>query len=259
MKLRAHKGLTVLELMVVLAIMGAAVFLVRTGFRVFTKADLVENSTELATVLRRTAQLAIEHGQLHRVLIDLDKNAYVVEVCEGQTTIQRNELVRPDEEAKKRALETGKEKLSQGNTSGASETMLAGGDPETAARRAMAIAGHHVADKMCAPVPDPVSGDTEGKGWMRALRSGKGIKFKEIWVQHRDDSVTKGQVAIYFFPLGSAEKAVVEVSDGDDVFSILVYGLTGRVELRDGTLRDVNDHMMRNAMGDKDAIREDQK
>ena len=258
MKLRAHKGLTVLEIMVVLAIMGMTVFLMRSGFRSFTKADLVENSTELASVLQRAGQLAIEHGQLHRVLIDLDKNVYVVEVCEGQTTIQRTELVRPDEEEKKRALDKGKEKL-QGNDSSGNDTMLSGGDPETAARRAFAIAGHHVADKVCAPVPDPSSGNATGQGWMRALRSNKGIKFKEIWVQHRDDSVTKGQVAIYFFPLGSAEKAVVEVSDGDDVFSILVYGLTGRVELRDGTLRDVNDHMMRNAMGDKDAAREDQK
>jgi prepilin-type N-terminal cleavage/methylation domain-containing protein len=259
MKLRAHKGLTVIEIMVVLAIMGMTVFLMRSGFRSFTKADLVENSTELASVMRRAGQLAIEHGQLHRVLIDLDKNVYVVEVCQGQDTIQRNELVRPDEEERKRALEKGKDKLAQGNTSGGGETTLAGGDPETAARRAMAIAGHHVADKVCAPVPDPSTGDASGKGWMRALRADKGIKFKEIWVQHRDDSVTKGQVAIYFFPLGSAEKAVVEVADGDDIFSILVYGLTGRVELRDGTLRDVNDHMMRNAMGDKDAAREDQK
>jgi prepilin-type N-terminal cleavage/methylation domain-containing protein len=259
MNRRAQKGLTLLEIMVVLAIMGGAMFLMRTGFRAFTKADLVENSTELAAVLRRTSQLAIEHGQLHRVLIDLDKNAYVVEVCEGQTTIQRNELVRPDEEERKRALEKGKERLSAGSTSGAGETALAGGDPETAARRAMAIAGHHVADKVCAPVPDPSSGDATGKGWLRTLRSQKGIKFKEIWVQHRDDSVTKGQVAIYFFPLGSAEKAIVEITDGDEIFTILVYGLTGRVELRDGTLRDVNDHMMRNAMGDKDAKREDQK
>ena len=259
MKLRPHKGLTVLELMVVLAIMGMSVFLMRSGFRSFTKADLVENSTELASVMRRASQLAIEHGQLHRVLIDLDKNVYVVEVCEGQTTIQRNELVRPDEEVKKRALDKGKEKLMSNNTSGAGETTLMGSDPETAARRAIAIAGHHIADKVCAPVPDPSSGDASGKGWMRSLRSDKGIKFKEIWVQHRDDSVTKGQVAIYFFPLGSAEKAVVEVGDGDDIFTILVYGLTGRVELRDGTLRDVNDHMMRNAMGDKDAVREDSK
>jgi hypothetical protein len=251
--------MTVLELMVVLAIMGMTVFLMRSGFRSFTKADLVENSTELASVMQRAGQLAIEHGELHRVLIDLDKNVYIVEVCQGQTTIQKNELVRPDEEVKKRALDKGKEKLAQGNTSGGGETMLAGGDPETAARRAMAIAGHHVADKVCAPVPDPSSGNATGQGWMRSLRSTKGIKFKEIWVQHRDDSVTKGQVAIYFFPLGSAEKAVVEVSDGDDVFSILVYGLTGRVELRDGVLRDVNDHMMRNAMGDKDAAREEQK
>jgi len=250
--------MTVLELMVVLAIIGGAAFLMRTGFRAFTKADLVDDSTELAAVLRRTSQMAIEHGQLHRVLIDLDKGGYAVEVCEGQTTIQRNELVRPDEDAKKRALDKGKEKLAQGNTSGASATMLAGGDPETATKRALAIAGHHVADKICAPVPDPSTGDATGKGWIRPLKTGRGIKFKEIWVQHRDDSVTKGQVAIYFFPLGSSEKAVIEMTDGDETFTILVYGLTGRVELRDGILRDVNDHMMRNALGDKDAKREDQ-
>jgi type II secretory pathway pseudopilin PulG len=250
--------MTVLELMIVLAIIGGAAFLMRTGFRAFTKADLVEDSTELAAVLRRASQMAIEHGQLHRVLIDLDKGGYAVEVCEGQTTIQRNELVRPDEDAKKRALEKGKDKLAQGNTSGASSTMLAGGDPETAAKRAMAIAGHHVADKVCAPVPDPSTGDSTGKGWVRPLHGNRGIKFKEIWVQHRDESVTKGQVAIYFFPLGSSEKAVIELTDGDEIFSILVYGLTGRVELRDGVLRDINDHMMRNAMGDKDAKREDQ-
>src|SRR5690349_10065955 len=131
MKLRAHSGMTVLELMIVLAIIGGAAFLMRTGFRAFTKADLVEDSTELAAVLRRANQLAIEHGQLHRVLLDLDKGGYAVEVCEGQTTIQRNELVRPDEEEKKRALAKGQEKLSEGNTSGPQATMLSGGDAET--------------------------------------------------------------------------------------------------------------------------------
>jgi len=71
--------------------------------------------------------------------------------------------------------------------------------------------------------------------------------------------VTKGQVAIYFFPTGSAEKAVVEMTDGSETFSVLVSGLTGRIELKDGTLRDVNEHMMRNALGDKDKPREDSK
>jgi type II secretory pathway pseudopilin PulG len=248
----AAAGMTVLELMIVLAIIGAAAFLVRSGFRMITKADLVENSTELAAILRRTNQLAVEHGEMHRVVFDLDKQIYAVEVCQGTSSVQRNEAVRPDEEAKKRAIDKSKDKL-QGLPSDA----LASGDPEVAMKRATALSGHHIADKTCVPVADTVSGDANGKGWVRALRVANSIKFKEIWVQHRDDGVSKGQVVIYFFPTGAAEKAVIEITDGDEVFTLLVYGLSSRVELRDGTLRDINDHMLRNVMGDKDAKRED--
>jgi hypothetical protein len=135
----------------------------------------------------------------------------------------------------------------------------------------MAIAGHHIADRMCVPVDEKESsGIITGAGgksigekdirtssvWTRALRAEKGIKFKEIWVQHRDDSVTKGQVAIYFFPTGSSEKAVIEITDDSETFSVLVHGLSGRVQLKDGVLKDVNDHMLRNVMGDKDAERD---
>ena len=120
-----------------------------------------------------------------------------------------------------------------------------------AAWKAAALAGHHIADRMCMPATDSMTGDAQGKGWTRALRAGKGIKFKQVWVQHLDDGATKGQVGIYFFPTGSSEKAVIELSDGTETFSVLVSGLTARVELKDGELADVNDHMMRNGMGEK--------
>jgi general secretion pathway protein H len=250
--MRNPRGMTILELMIVLAIIGAGIFLVRTGFRVLTKADLVDNSTELSAVLKRTSQLAVEKGEMHRVLFDLDKHIYAVEMCQGSRTLQRNESVRPDEETTKRALDKGRERLKDVPA----DTMAA--DPEAATKQALSIAGHHVADRMCEPVDDP-SSDSEGKGWIRPLRAAKGIKFKEMWVQHLDDSVTKGQAAIYFFPTGSAEKAVVELTDGSETFTVVVSGLSGRVQLKDGPLRDVNDHMMRNALGDKDKAREDQK
>ena len=251
--MRARPGMTVLELMIVLAILAGAVVLVRTGFRMLSKADLVENSTELAAIMKRTGQLAIEKGELHRIYFDLDKHGYSVEVCQGTYTIQKNEEVRVDDEVVQKALDRGKERMK-----GVPVEALAV-DPETATKQALTLAGHHVADRMCTPVADPISGDATGKGFIRALRSGKGIKFKEIWVQHKDDSTTKGQVAIYFFPNGQSEKAVVEVTDGSETFSVLVYGLTGRVRLKDGTLSDVNDHMLRNAMGDKDKAREDER
>jgi type II secretory pathway pseudopilin PulG len=245
--------MTLLEVMIVMAVIGGLVFIMRTGFRVLTRADLVEDATELTAVLRRTSQLAVEHGELHRVVLDLDNQGYAVEVCQGEAAIVRNEQLKANEDETKRAIERAKVRLN-----GVPQDALAG-DPESATRRATALAGHHIADRTCALATDSLSGDTSGKGWLRKLRKEKGVKLKEVWVQHLDDGAIKGQVAIYFFPVGSSEKTVIELTDGSDVFSVLVYGLTGRVELRDGALRDVNDHMLRNAMGNKDAKREDQK
>ncbi len=242
--------MTVLELMIVLAILGGGVVLVRSGFRMITKADLVENSTELAAVMKRTSQLAVEKGEMHRIVFDMDKQIYAVEVCQGSTTLMRNEQLRPDDEKAKQALERGRQRLQ-----GIPPEALAS-DPDVATKQALSLAGSHIADRQCSSIDDAVSGDAEGKKWVRSLRAAKGIKFKEIWVQHRDDSATKGQVAIYFFPTGSSEKAVVEVTDGSETFTVLVHGLTGRVQLKDGTLRDVNDHMLRNPLGDKDKERD---
>ena len=251
---RGQRGMTLIEIMVTLAIIGGLLFVARSGFRLVTKADLVEDSNELTAVLRRASELAVEHGDLHRVVLDLDNQGYVVEVCQGAIAVARNELVRADDEETKRALERGRQRLT-----GVPSDATATGDPEEATHRAAAIAGHHVADRMCRPADDSITGDANGKGWVRGLRKAKGIKFKEIWVQHRDDSATKGQVAIYFFPLGSSEKSVIELTDGSETFTVLVYGLTGRVELHDGTLSDVDDHMLRNVMGNKDVKREGQR
>jgi prepilin-type N-terminal cleavage/methylation domain-containing protein len=255
----APRGMTMLEIMIVLAVIGGMFFIARSGFRLLTKADLVEDANELTAVIRRASQLAIEHGELHRVVLDFDnqdpgKPDYVVELCQGQSAIQRNELLRADPEETKRALDRGKQRLST-----LPSDALAAGDAEEATRRATALAGHHIADRTCRPADDSVTGDATGRGWARRLRKAKGIKWKQVYVQHRDDAVTKGQVAIYFFPAGSAEKAVIELTDGSEVFSVLVFGLTGRVELHDGALRDVNEHMLKNVMGDKDAKREDQR
>ena len=127
--------MTVLEIMIVLAIIGGGAVLVRTGFRTITKADLVENATELAAVMKRASQLAIEHGEMHRVMFDFEKHAYVVELCQGQTAIVRNEQLNPDPEKAKEALERGKQRMGQ-----LPPDALASGDPEEATRRAMAVA-----------------------------------------------------------------------------------------------------------------------
>jgi general secretion pathway protein H len=253
---RHSQGMTILEMMIVIAIIGLGMVAMRSGFRAITKADLAEDTTELATFLRGAGQLAIEHGEVHRVVFDFDSGAYLVERCEGARTISRDEKLRTDDEKTKEALERSKDRVKDMATQVGSAA--APSSPEDELRQATAIAGHHVADRMCAPVTTSDSHDTTDKGWQRRLRGTRDIKFKEIWVQHVVGSTTRGQVALYFFPNGTSEKAVLQLTDGEAIHSILVQSLTGTVQQKSSRLEDVDGHMLRNAMGDREKKRENE-
>jgi type II secretory pathway pseudopilin PulG len=259
--------MTLLEIMIVIAIIGVGILLMRSGVRGITKADLVEDAEEMAAMLRRASLLAIEKGEQHRVVIDMDKGVYRIDVCQGPATLARNEEVSNDEEKTKRAIDKGTEKLRD-----LPNDALAVGDPDEAQRRAKAIAGHHIADRTCAPAHEGMSGvnhnvkkayvqvGNQAADWIRNLNIPVGIKFQEIWVQHKNDSTKKGEVAIYFWPNGSAEKAVIELANNDnDVRTIMVHGLTGRIQQKSGKLDDIDSHMLRNALNEKDKARESEK
>jgi len=241
--------MTVLELMIVLAIVGGLAFLMRSAVRWVTKADLVDDASHLAAVLRRTNQLAMAGGKLYRVVLDFDKHAFCVEVCEGPAAVERGKEEMVDQKAVKDAIDVARQRLS------ALPTQAIGADsPEAEAKLAAALAGKKVGGKVCAPANE-VSGDSKGRPLAGELNAAKGIKLREVWVQHLEDSATHGLVSVYFFPTGAAEKAIVTLTDGRATFSILVHGLTGRVQLLDGELRSPDDHMMRNAEGDKERER----
>lgn len=256
------RGLTVLEIMIVLAVIGMLSYLAYSGFRVLSSAALVEDTNDLAAILRRTQALALESGEPVRVVFDLDKQTYWVEACVGSPTMTRGkEEQKLDAETAAKELEKARDKLSSLPTGA-----LKADSPEQEATFAAALAGQQVGGKVCYPLeqlPQQLqeslgkvfSGDATGRELRRQLQTGRGVKLKEIWVQHLEDSVTTGQVSISFFPLGWAEKAIVEIGDGSSTHSILVYGLTGRVEVRDGALSNPDDHLLRNVKGESEAER----
>jgi type II secretory pathway pseudopilin PulG len=245
--------MTVIELMIVIAIIGGFAYIAASGFRMVTKADLVDDATRLSAVMRRTSQLAMESGQLHRVVIDLDQRRFSVEACEGATSVKRGETDPPlDERARNDALAMARERM---KTMMGEAATMAPTNPESEMARASALAGQQIGNTTCTPVEGEISGDAEGRDLSGGLRTQSGVKFKEVWVQHAEDSFTAGTAAIHFFPIGSAEKAIVALTDGTDTFTVKVHGLTGRIELRDGDPDRPEDHMMRNAEGDKEADR----
>lgn len=250
-----------LELLIVIAIIGIAMVALSSGLNILTNFALSEDSDELSAMLRRASQLAVERGEQHRVVFDLEKGGYRIDQCSGPATIARNEAIEVDKEKVEQAVQKGQEKLKD-----VPSDALAVGDPEAAMDRAKALAGHHIADRTCQPAQGDSGvhhsafktnvkiGDQEAD-WVRALNPK--VKIEEIWVQHKEGSTKgKGEVAIYFFPDGSAEKAVIQLTDGDARRTVLVYGLTGKIEQKSGKLDDVDAHMLRNALGNKDKERE---
>ncbi len=249
--------MTILELLIVLALMGLLAYVGYSGFRTLTGAALVEDTNDLLSVMRRSQVLAVEAGRPVRVMFDLDKEAYWVEVCNGDPTMRRTrEEAKLDPRETEKALEEARQKvaaLPPGQLGAASN------DP----RMLLALAGDKNAGRVCVPVSEDrelkglLTGDAMGRQLARKLQTDRDIRLVEIWVQHLDDSVTDGQVSVNFFPLGWSEKAIIQLGDGKSVHSLLLHGATGRVEVIDGALRDPDEHMLRRADGERENEREE--
>jgi general secretion pathway protein H len=258
---RAAAGLTVLELLIVLALIALAAYLGYSAFARLSGIALVEDTNDLVAVMRRTQVLAVETGMPSRVVLDFDKQAYWVEVCSGEATLRRTkeeDKLDPKERAK--ALEDAKRKIAL-----LPAGQLKAGSAEEEARMALALAGDKTGGRACVPADDTeelkniVSGDAMGRRLVRKLQTDRDVKLREVWVQHLDDSVTSGQVSINFFPLGWSEKAILELGDGNEVHTLLLHGATGRVEILAGRLTDPDDHMLRQADGERERDREEQR
>jgi type II secretory pathway pseudopilin PulG len=245
---RHSAGLTIFELMIVIAIVGLMSYLAVGAVRWLRGANAIDAAVELTGVMRRTTQLASASGQLYRIVFDLDGQTYRVEVCEGgPAAISKDpeQKVEDSPEAKAKAIEEAKQKMA-----GAQNAMPATSTEEGAEAMALALSGNLSARRSCTVSPD-FTGDPNGKPGVRALDPNRTAKIKSISVQHLEDPVTSGLVAIHFFPLGSVEKAIVEIGDGSKTFSVLLWGLTGRVELKDGAIPDPDDFLFRDAEGEE--------
>ncbi|MCP4447085.1 MAG: prepilin-type N-terminal cleavage/methylation domain-containing protein [Myxococcales bacterium] len=247
--LAAQAGITLIEIMVVLAIMGMGMALFLGGNLLKSDEDrLREASVEVLATLRAAHNLATMTGKHHRVIFNLKEQTYHMEVCSGLQTIQRGdeeEVVDVDK------LEKLRERMEQPVTSDFNQEVIEASTPEEAIAAAAALDGVRLGTTRCLPATDTLSGQPSKSGNRHKLDVDRGIHIEEIHVQHLYESVKETTVSVNFFPVGSAEKAIVRIANEDgEENSILLHGLTSRVEYRNGEV-DPDEHMRRNGVGDE--------
>jgi prepilin-type N-terminal cleavage/methylation domain-containing protein len=239
-------GMTILEIMIALAVMGLLMLVGLPALRVQLGSDLREDANGVAASLRAAYELASLSGVHHRVLFDLDAQTYEIQACPEDVRVARGD---EEQVVDKEVLAT-VPKPANTQTAGIAGDVLQAESPEDAVKTAAALAGVNIGGERCV-VPSTPNGDADARGNQRTLNEARKIRFGELHVQHLDRPAKAGKVAINFFPLGWSEKAVVEVASPDaERYTILVHGMTGRVELRAGTF-DADKHMRRDAAGDE--------
>lgn len=259
--------MTLLEILIVLAVIAMAMFLGYYVVGAVTKSALRDDTVEVAAALKSAHNLAAQSGMHHRVVFDLDKQTYRIEVCPDPIQIKRGDQ---EEVIDKEALEQLKDQPNPlqaasnmgigpgvGGLGSATEQVSEAESPEAALKAAAALKGMRVGASRCGIAP--ASGgdelnlkDPQQPNIHQLDTRGKGIKLRRVYVQHLREEVSSGEVSINFFPLGHAEKALLELGDDEGAqYTVLVHGLTGRIEVRDGPV-DPDKHMRRNAAGDEE-------
>jgi prepilin-type N-terminal cleavage/methylation domain-containing protein len=231
-----QQGITLIEMMVVLAILGLLVGSLTVGYARLPGTALKREGVKLAAALRSAYDRATASGAHHRVIIDIAKGTFFVERCEGKVQVRKVRDLK--EEVERQRLEA--EKQARMSDAQSNEALL-GAMTKDAGQRLGGSGGG--AGASCTPV----SGEL---GKKQTLGGTPKVSFHRVFVAHLQEPAKDGVVSLNFFPLGTAERAVIELSVGEEEqFSIAVRPLSGRIDMGPGEWRDVDDVVHEDAEG----------
>lgn len=210
----AAAGFSLIEIMVILAIISVVTVGTTVGFRSLAKSELRSSASKLAGAIRYSYDRAISTGAFYRLHINLDDQTYQLERSETRVLLWQAEDAGKNGRGRDRDIEDRKteaeEKSRQG--SGLSAELL---PPPSPRRPKFALYKDATVPKV-------------------QLRH---IKILDLFTPRQPEPYKSGHAYLHFFPDGHTERAIIHLGTeaGDsDQYTLRVYGLTGRVEILPG-------------------------
>jgi len=216
---RGQRGLTLIEIMVALMIAAVLFSAVVVSIGSITGTKAKAATSELAGVIRSLYDTAALSGKTCRLVFEISdpktdgSTRYRAECAAGSVTTSRDR----DEE------------LLEGNRS-ADELARLGGDARRDYREGSGpnlndeLAGERERVEKAAQFSEFTAPELEP----RKLPSDVKVS---VWTRQQREPVEKGLAYLYFFPQGFTERAQVYVRQGDNVWTLRVQPLTGKVDV----------------------------
>lgn len=205
---RRNAGFTIMELLVVMAIVagltGAALF----GIGSLTASDLRNEAMRMTSVMKYTwTQAAINNTQ-YRMVLDLDTHEYAVQVTDSPVAPPA-----PEQQGDEGLLPEEAMELENEQNVEASDPFRDGSSDPFGIYRAPSY-------------------ETVQNAVFEGRTLEENLKFHEVWTVGNETPVRKGKVAVGFFPDGFQQQVIIVLTDGEDnYYSVANEPLTGRVKI----------------------------
>jgi len=222
---RPASGFTLIEIIVVLAVIALIMSLGVKGLRSLGRADLRAGATHLAGSIRFLFDRASTTGKIHRLVFDFDNDRYWEEVSDDKYLAPRE--AETPEAARKRE---DAEQQDDAERRQAEEKAAAAAD-STATTPA---GSSYDATKLDYGAFKPKRARFAAfKGLSPHATTLKNTRLFSVYTPRLTEPVTSGRAYLYFFPLGQTEPAIVTLTDrsGETFYSLVVHPLTGRVHV----------------------------
>jgi len=235
---RVHRGFTIIELMVAMAVAALLFAALILGLGAITGARARKAMGELGGAARSLYDTAALTGNTCRLVLLLPRDdsaefAYRAECANGPVTssMDRDQEIRDATKAAVEAYKKGK----SGRRSGDPAT-----DPRSAAAGPGSYGSYGSSGSTLLDVLDSEKARVEKAAQFSAFTTAEiqprklsGVRVS-VWTSHQRAKIDSGLAYLYFFPQGYTERAQVTVRQGNNVWTLLVSPTTGRTSIVDG-------------------------
>ncbi len=215
---RRSRGFTLIELTIALAIAAMLVGVSMVSVQSLTGAELKSNAVKLAGGIKFSYDRAIMEKRIQRIGMDLDKNVWWIEYTEDPFKLAQQRM--RGNEGRKRGDDG--EFIEEDDDD---SSFFDDGDMDSEVK--LALEG----GKGSRFVPD------EGAGKPIVLPSD--VSFGKVHTGHQEEPFTSGIAYLHFFRGGFTEPAEIELTDGDEVVTLKILPLTGRVRTYHRELKEL--------------------
>ena len=201
--MKRARGMTLIEVGVALCVAGLMLAMAVPALSAVTRAQLRQKSGQLAGGIRALYGASAIQGHTCRLVFDLDANSYWSECAKSNVRLdsegERSQNgVRLASRAEELALEPKRDGMSD----------------EEREKATLAQKSTFAENK---EIPK--------------TQLGSSVRFTDVWIQHQREKYVAGKAFLYFWSSGLTEEASIHLAQGDDIFSLIVSPLTGRVKI----------------------------